>query len=263
MNCKSLGVAAMAIVGASIGSANAADLPARPFYKAPPIAHLPWNNCYIGISGGYITSSPHDVSVGPGDPDLALSQALGNVPTSLRTDTGDGGIIGGGGGCNYQVGSTVLGLETDLSYTSASNRASTTIGTFAVTTEFQQKLEAIGTLRGRLGQAFGNTLLFATGGLAYGHVTPSASIAPGPAGLALGGAVLNGAADEWKIGWTVGAGVEHMLNPDWSIKGEYLYYDLGRSSLTAVTVAGAPNETGHFGYRTQGHIIRAGVNYHF
>ena len=28
-------------------------------------------------------------------------------------------------------------------------------------------------------------------------------------------------------GWTVGGGVEWLLNPNWSVKVEYLYYDFG------------------------------------
>lgn len=28
-------------------------------------------------------------------------------------------------------------------------------------------------------------------------------------------------------GWTVGAGVEYMFAPNWSLKGEYMYADYG------------------------------------
>ena len=54
-----------------------------------------------------------------------------------------------------------------------------------------------------------------------------------------------------------------MVSANWSIKGEYLDYDLGNSSLPVGTFARAPNESGSLNHRNNGHIIRAGVNYQF
>jgi outer membrane immunogenic protein len=255
---------AAALVAVSSLSANAADLAAKPYYKAAvaPVAYLTWNKCYVGVSGGYITSANGGTSITPNDPDFLLSQTLGNVPTSLPSDP-DGGIIGGTLGCNYQTGSLVLGGETDLSYTSLRNTSAVTLGGFGVTTTYHQEMQAFGTVRGRLGYAVGPTLFYATGGLAYGDLKESATIIPGPVGIGLGGSQLSGSRDEWRVGWTVGGGIEHMISENWSIKGEYLYYDLGRSSLVTTTFAGAPNESGTFSHHNNGHIIRAGINYQF
>ena len=33
-------------------------------------------------------------------------------------------------------------------------------------------------------------------------------------------------------GWTVGGGVEYMLNPNWTVKAEYLHFDLGNVNNT-------------------------------
>ena len=258
-------IAALAVTAGLLVPAqgNAADMAAKPYYKAaPPVAYLPWNKCYVGASGGYITSDTSTTTITPNDANLLLSQTLGNVPTSLPSDP-DGGIVGGTLGCNYQTGSTVLSVETDLSYTSLRSTSSVMLGAFAVTTIYQHEMPAFGTFRGRLGHAFGNTLLYATGGLAYGYVKTRAHIFPGPAGVLLGGAELLGQQDEWRAGWTVGAGLEHMISENWSIKGEYLYYDLGTSAVTAVTIAGGPVESGTFRHGNSGHIIRAGINYQF
>jgi outer membrane immunogenic protein len=63
-----------------------------------------------------------------------------------------------------------------------------------------------------------------------------------------------------------------MAMPNWSIKAEYLYYDLGNASATAVNVlypsAGRGLNTeiqnvSNFSTRFNGNIVRAGVNYHF
>jgi outer membrane immunogenic protein len=69
-------------------------------------------------------------------------------------------------------------------------------------------------------------------------------------------------------GWTLGGGFEWMFAPRWSLKGEYLYYDLGsvtvNNTVTAFTGAipfygvGIASEA-HY----NGSIARGGVNYHF
>jgi outer membrane immunogenic protein len=226
------------------------------------ISNFAASPCYVGISGGYIISGPRTTSIVANDADLALSQTLGNVPASL-SGAPAGGTVGGVVGCNYPIGNLVLGAESDLSYSSLSKTDAVTLGEFAVTTSYHQELPAFGTVRGRIGYAFGPTLLYATAGLAYGDLKESASIIPGPAGVLLNGTQLYGARDQWRVGWTVGAGIEHLISPNWSIKGEYLYFDLGNSSLPVTTFAGAPIESGSFNRHNDGHIVRAGISYHF
>nr|WP_315838722.1 outer membrane beta-barrel protein [Bradyrhizobium prioritasuperba] len=184
------------------------------------------------------------------------------MPTSL-SGNGSGGIVGGQLGCDTQVGNLLFGVETDLSYNSINRNAAVTLGDYDVTTSFHQEMQTFGTLRGRVGFAAGATLFYATAGLAYGDVRANAYIAPGPTGVAAGGSQLLGAQNGWRVGWTAGAGIEQMITQNWSIRSEYLYYDLGDTSFTAVTVVGSPYETGNFKYSTTGHIVRAGVNFHF
>ena len=69
---------------------------------------------------------------------------------------------------------------------------------------------------------------------------------------------------------TVGGGVEWMFVPNWSLKAEYLYYDLRNVTYNAglLTSFGAapPAFTQDFvrtRLRVDGHIGRLGVNYHF
>jgi outer membrane immunogenic protein len=71
------------------------------------------------------------------------------------------------------------------------------------------------------------------------------------------------------VGWTVGGGAEWMFAPHWSLKGEYLYYDLGSviygSTITANTgplpfwTAAFTSTAANF----RGSIARAGLNYKF
>ena len=121
-------------------------------------------------------------------------------------------------------------------------------------------------------------LIYGTGGLAYGGVTPRTSIFGGNTGLNLGLCCRRSSLrlvrqlSDTLVGWTVGGGVEWMFMPNWSAKVEYLYYDLG-----SVTYSGAPpsslrrrHSTGHFAShrfadstRFNGNVVRVGVNYHF
>ena len=65
-----------------------------------------------------------------------------------------------------------------------------------------------GTLRGRLGYAFNNVLVYGTGGLAYGGVN-----------FRIENSRLTRLAAQH--GWTAGGGVEYMFTPNWSGKIEY------------------------------------------
>ena len=100
------------------------------------------------------------------------------------------------------------------------------------------------------------------GAMAYGDTRVSVAIAQ------TGGASF-GSFNKTLAGWTAGGGVEWLISPNWSLKVEYLYYDLGRvtfnmsplvNSVGGVPVTvGAPSASTRF----NGNIVRAGLNYHF
>jgi outer membrane immunogenic protein len=197
-------------------------------------------------------------------------------------------------GYNYQVGNAfVAGLEADIQGATIRGRGSFTgagagFTTFGRTTftdsvssavEHEKRVDWLGTVRGRIGYLATPTLLaFATGGLAYGGVTANSHISQFWGGddlvfeLHSPGGV--GAFSDTRVGWTVGGGLEWMFMPNWSVKGEYLYYDLGTATWNSDPVYTVAN---HFQTSTSvansliaqsttrfdGHIARAGVNYHF
>ena len=121
-----------------------------------------------------------------------------------------------------------------------------------------ENVQNLGTLRLRAGVAVDRALIYATGGLAYGDVRySSATQYNGPV------AEYVGSASAWKVGWTLGGGVEYALTNNWTIKAEYLYYRLGDQSYAAQPVeANPPNIVGHT-FSTNGDIVRVGVNYKF
>ena len=56
-------------------------------------------------------------------------------------------------------------------------------------------------------------------------------------------------------GWTAGGGLEYLVNPAWSIKGEYLHFDFGNQT---VQFTGGEN----WGNKLTVDTVKFGVNYH-
>jgi outer membrane immunogenic protein len=135
-----------------------------------------------------------------------------------------------------------------------------------LSTVAEQKLTALGTLRGRVGYAFDRVLLYATGGLAYGRTELNTSITDVVGGRWCGPAGLCAAASssQWQTGWAAGAGLDWAFAPQWSLRGEYLHYDLGSRNQKQFDPQFNPafpvpvfNSSAAF----RGDIVRAAVNF--
>jgi outer membrane immunogenic protein len=177
-------------------------------------------------------------------------------------------------GYNWQVGNVVYGLASDLSWFnlsgmrqfsanySAANQgnASRSGNIYTVGTSFASN--SLFTLRGRLGFTETNLLPYVTGGLALTNFRMADSYAANGGALgAFGGG--GGSSSDQRTGWTIGGGLEWAVNDHWSIKGEYLFVDLGRvAASSAPGFAGDPNGLGTSSDLTL-HVARGGVNYKF
>jgi outer membrane immunogenic protein len=190
------------------------------------------------------------------------------IPASYSKNV-DGFMGGAQVGWNYQAGSFVAGLEADISFANVNGGAAAAgpllppfITTFAYAES--QRLKWLGTARGRVGYTpTSNWLLYVTGGLAYGEVQGETHLLFFDI-LGATSAQYHGAKSETNLGWTVGGGTEIAFAGNWSVKLEYLYYDLG----STVTVAGirTPVLPALFTVNDQdvnGHLVRAGLNYRF
>ncbi len=139
------------------------------------------------------------------------------------------GFVGGiQGGYNFQNGPWVFGVEGDIQASGADD-------TFA---PWKFSNPWFGTLRGRAGYAFSNVLFYGTAGLAFGELRAQN---------------FTGTESSTTAGWTIGAGAEVGLAPNWSAKLEYLYINLSTSQFA---ITGVSN-----GYSAS--VVRAGVNYRF
>jgi outer membrane immunogenic protein len=289
---KKAGFALVVSALISVGPARAADLPslAAPLV-IPPAAPASWTGFHVGVNVGGAWSDARNVSHGSvdlfDDPLWLPGVTFAASATGALRNSGGAGFIGGGqAGYDHQLGHNLLvGLEADIQALSsgagggrgAGAAFNALTGSWATTaTEVRQKIDYIGTARGRIGYLVTPDLLaYATGGLAYGGLRLSASQASfdqlGFYGPGAGGASF----DDTRVGWTAGGGGEWMFAPKWSASLNYLYYDLGSATTIVGPVSGVAftfnMPPGAIGWtyatavssRFDGHIVRAGLNYHF
>lgn len=250
----------LALVALSVQS-KAADM----LLKAPPqVPIYSWTGCYLGGSVGGIwrRDDTTTVSFVDGGSGVTAAAAAGALPLALN-NSGSGWIAGCQLGCNYQMSNWVLGIETDMSGTNLN--ADQAIGTnvppfFPLGSSVSQDMNWIGTTRARLGWTWGSFLIYGTGGLAYANVNYAYTQNNTPAGP-----VAIAASDSaTQVGWTAGGGLEVPFGR-WSVKGEYLFYNLGSHTLNAVcgTCTGLSPTVFSPQYQNSGSIARVGLNYRF
>jgi outer membrane immunogenic protein len=230
---KKIILASVAVVAMSAPS-FAADLAARPYTKAPAPMVSPatnWSGFYVGAMGGYGWSNSVSASVG--------GVNLGTA----NTDALKGGFGGGTIGYNWQAPGSqfVWGLEVDAA--GGSIGYSETFGPAVV----RDRINAMGSVTGRLGVAFDSVLLYAKGGYAWANNKVSADVA----------GVNVFSQTRTHSGWTVGGGLEWMFAPAWSAKAEYMYADFSKANYGAALLPPGVDVGASV------HTIKVGVNYHF
>jgi len=238
---KKLLLAGIAVAAIFSAPALAADYP----MKAPPAPSVfNWTGFYVGANGGYGWND--------GDPHANITTNLGGAASF--TEPGEKGLfLGAQGGYNWQVGQFVLGVEADFQGANIAGDMPTTLfGANAFSDH--RSVRWFGTARGRVGYAFGQLLVYGTGGFAYGEVNNHV--------------ITNGVADtkatQDKGGYAAGGGLEWALDQFWSAKFEYEYIHLSDSTGISAPVI-PPNgvivflSPQHNSFNT----VRVGLNYKF
>ena len=229
-----------------------------------------WAGAYGGVHVGYGFASDDNINTSGQAAGNIANVASGARPRSVSVDA-DGFVGGVALGYNMQSGNLVFGVETDIDLTDIED--STTVRTVnpavtpppALINRFSQQLDYLGTLRLRLGTTVngGNTLVYATGGMAYGGIDNSVTMSI-PNGTA---AQFSGSNDETETGYVLGGGVEHAIDANLRMTASYMYYDLGSSTTNVAVIPTAVPLGGGTGYNskfdTSGHLLRAGLGYKF
>jgi high affinity Mn2+ porin len=237
-------------------AADIAIVNPMPLKAPPPSQPYDWSGLYVGGHIGYAggrsnwTASPNQAGLpaSSGSRDLFL-------PPDSFTEAGSF-FEGLQVGYNYALRNRfVVGIEADASFPAWPNLAGISIGgtshfnspVFGAAS-FSETVLASGTVRGRIGYAAGNWLLYATGGFAWSYNQQT---------LTQIAADTSEAPFVWRLGWTAGAGVEAPIAANWTARAEYLW-------------TGYPDAAANFPLSAQ-HIrsdfslqqLRLGLNYHF
>jgi outer membrane immunogenic protein len=239
------------------GMAYGADM--TPSFKAPPAPLATWTGFYLGIDGGAVRQDAYF-----NDLTSFFSSA------STKSTSKSGGTFGGNAGYNWQDRSFVYGIEADISWVGA--KATESWGgalPFFTSAVQSQDVPWVATFRGRMGIDYESTLFYFTGGLAVGKVKNSFNgfcQASSPCLDVSAGAMFAGfSEDTTRLGWTAGVGVEHMFASHWTVRGEFRYVDLGRSTVgcvpALVTGCTTPNYRGEFSNTLMNGLV--GLGYKF
>jgi outer membrane immunogenic protein len=174
---------------------------AADYEPPPPVdglrpASYDWTGIYVGLWGGNacIDGTADD----------------GNAPFLLAGCGVKGGVSAG---YNYQIRDWVMGIEADYGFGGriAENKDPAA--------SINYNLNSIGTVRGRLGYAFDDTLIFVTAGGAFAEGQLS--------GLA-GASSVEFKKKQNHVGWTVGGGIEHAITDNVRIRLDYLYTEMNK-----------------------------------
>ncbi len=272
-----MGVAAAALTVATAVAAQAADLPTRKEAPAPVFVPPPftWTGFYVGVNAGGIWSS--------GSRNATLYYPAGDAFLSGYFPGGIGnnqsGFIGGAqAGYNWQTGALVVGVETDFDGTSLGKTYNYASAPFAgagipgfllgdnLYVHAKANLDWLGTTRARVGFVAtpdNRLLIYGTGGIAYAGGSSAFNVYDQTQGYFWGGSPSS-----TRTGWTIGAGAEYAITNNITIKGEYLYVDLGSQNISTTGNAAVLNVLGPTVYATahinyDASIFRAGINYKF
>jgi outer membrane immunogenic protein len=227
----------------SVAPALAADLSSE--FKAPPMAPaFNWGGFYAGLDlGGALASD-------------TVVQSTRVEPFS-STKVSSSGVVGGGQlGFNWvPTPNWLLGVEADVSGADLNGTA-----TYIGKPQFNEKVDAFGTARGRAGYVANNWLFYGTGGFAWSDDTfTRTQISADATGTPPLGDVRTNA--PMRTGWTAGGGIEWGFARNWTARVEYLHLDLSDEtfSFTASNNVFRSIDEGRLNIDT----VRLGVNYLF
>jgi len=255
-------LAMLALLGLTAADARAADLGYDYLrgseYDEPAIvttALIDWGGVYAGGHVGWSTTNFGFKNAGRTEIAHILRQTLvekefGVSTWNQLTDKRRSGLsYGGFGGFNVQYGDVVFGVEGDYTSLNQKTYAADSVSRYmqgstglyysvTANTTSRVALTDYGTLRARIGYAFGPLLPFVTGGLAVGRavVGNEVSVFTGEyTDLArqarVGGSGWQTTAnhgEKYAAGAALGAGIDYAISSNVFLRAEYQYILFGK-----------------------------------
>jgi outer membrane immunogenic protein len=214
---------------------------------APPIAVaepvFDWSGFYAGLSAGGRWSNVTwtTVSVGPAP---GMPPDPTTTPASFQSSTGR---AGGYLGFNWQFAPQwLIGIEADLAWGNTTKRNGGVPGTFGTsglyapltaanfdTSWVKQRWDA--SVRARIGFIATTWLIYATAGVTLQSIEVGASCSGTGDSWCMDGVARYEPVVYGRTGWTIGAGAETALSPNWLARVEYRYTVFGNIDYTFFT----------------------------
>jgi outer membrane immunogenic protein len=249
-------------------SALCAWLSFLPVYAAGPVLRPSldasdhnWNGFYIGANAGIASGQSLKLS---GNGPFQFFIDNDTVPRTIAVFPL---TVSGGGQIGYNMrikdSLSIVGFEADFNMMSLSESEDYyhVLGVLRIT-HAEHKLDWLSTLRVRTGfMPQENMLIYGTGGLAFGRASSAVSFT-GTGGCPIS-TCSSASNSSTSLGWVAGAGIEFALKKNWSVKGEYLYYDLNDNRTAGQDARFAPLGWLYSDDPLKGRLVRAGINYKF
>jgi len=225
----------------------------------------PFAGFYVGANvGGTWGNTDNKITAASGTGSVVILPGDVNNINALAVENGNGFRFHGGAeaGYNYQMGALLLGIETDFGFFDLKQSKSSTFQSAAlvnppinITIHQEVTTDWLWTVRPRIGYVGGNWMVYGTGGMAMAPVKLTTTYSD----TAASPNVFSASEDATKTGWALGFGGAYAFNPNWSLKAEYLYTDLGRvHASTSNSFATLTTEA-----QARANIFRLGVDYRF
>lgn len=198
------------LFGAALATSSAVEVAAQGTPLRADTRPIDWTGFYAGGSLSYFAGH---LNADIADPAPARSRAA--------FDALSGGIHLG---YNYMLPSRFLiGVEADILFPATLESDNILWWGNTPRSGLTETIDFISTMRARAGYAFGNVLVYGTGGFAWssGDVMRVDPVTGDERSTR-----------DTRTGWTAGAGIEYAFQPNWTARFEYLYARLNPTSVT-------------------------------
>jgi len=202
-------------------AADLSPIAARPAVSSYIPAQFFWTGFYIGAGIGGSWDSVTFIDPLPATPPVAFAPTASPAPKGF--------LVSGVSGINYQISSVVVGVEADFTGTWAKGSAVDSLGDTLSTSVFWTAA-----FTGRLGMAFDRLLVYGKGGAAFDYDRDTAMSTTGTTAVG----------SLYRVGWTLGGGVEYAVTDHWTGRLEYDYLRFPSKALTLQGSATTPPNTG-------------------
>ncbi len=231
-----------------------------------------FNGFYVGANlGGSLGRANAATTAVPSGSDYLLPTDPADIAAAGAMRLNGNNFTGGiQAGYNFQKGSFLVGLESEFGYM-ALNKTHSNTATYTCCAPFtftiDQSVETSwhAGLRPRAGFVWGRTLLYGTGGFAITDLNYRAMFTDND-----GFALETGGVKKTAVGWSAGGGAEFRVADHVLLRGEYLYEDYGRSTITSTNlqyncdgVCFAPGDVFTHSTDLRAHLVRFAINYRF